>query len=79
MVKNINSIFKEEAAFNELEEDVGQKIIEALMLFSDILKDEVGSNLEDENLQHRVGGEIVLEMGDIRDIEQDPDVEEDSL
>ena len=80
MVKNIDAIFEDEEAFNELEEGLGQKIIEELMSFSDILKDEVGSDIEDKDLQHRVGGEIVLEMGDLQDTEDsDEDSDEDSL
>lgn len=66
MVKNVHSIFDNEPPKSEDE----QKIIEKLMSFSDILKDYVESDIEDENLQHRVGDEIVLEMGDVHDIEE---------
>ena len=45
------------------------KVLEQFMNFSEVLANEVGVAYDNPDLNHRVGGEVVLDMNDIRDIE----------
>ena len=42
------------------------KVLEQFMNFSEVLANEVGVAYDNPDLNHRVGGEVVLDMNDIR-------------
>ena len=64
MVQNIKDVFARSAdLLTDTETD--RQTVDAMIEFSSVLEQEVGSGLDDENLKHRVGGEIVLESDDL--------------